>query len=519
MNFLWEKWHALPEPVIRQKQAERLRQWLRDVVLPFSAHYGTLFRNLGLTADSIQSADDLEKIPFTTKADLLNTPERPERFRDFVLIPDEKILSRRLKTVCDAILKGRDAVHKEFEAEFRPVFMTFTTGRSAEPVPVLYTQQDMKILAEAGRRVMEVCGARREHRLLNAFPYAPHLAFWLTHYAGTEFGAMMFSSGGGKVMGTDGTLRLIRKLKPDNLIGIPTFLYHVLSQAVAEKVLCRNLRNIVLGGEKVSDGLREKFRDLARSLGSENVNILATYGFTEAKMAFAECPGPQDGGLRARESAIGRNGRQEKGSLVAMNGSGTAGTGYHLYPDFGIVEIIDPKTGKTVPNGQPGEIVFTPLAARGTVLLRYRTGDYIDGGLTFEPCPYCGRTAPRLVGNISRSSEIREMRLDKLKGTLVDFNELEHVLDGAPHVGSWQVELRKANDDPLERDEIILHVQKVDDGDEATVARDLSERCYNTADVHPNKILFHDPATMRELQGVGTQIKEQRLVDHRPKAT
>ncbi|MGH7939759.1 MAG: phenylacetate--CoA ligase family protein, partial [Limisphaerales bacterium] len=360
------------------------------------------------------------------------------------------------------------------------------------PVPFLYTRQDMKILAEAGRRVMEVCGAQPEQLLVNAFPYAPHLAFWLTHYAGTEFGAMMFSCGGGKVMGTDGTLRLIQKLKPENLIGIPTFLYHVLSQAVAEKAQWKNLRNIVLGGEKVSDGLREKLRELARAIGAEKVTILATYGFTEAKMAFAECQDLDQG--RAPEQS-----------------------GYHLYPDLGIVEIVDPKTGQPVPTGKPGEIVFTPLAARGTVVLRYRTGDCIDGGLTYERCPTCHRLVPRLIGNISRTSEIREMNLDKIKGTLVDFNELEHVLDGAPHVGAWQLELRKTNDDPLERDEIILHVETVDGADETRLARDLSERCFKTADVHPNRILFHNAEKMRELQGVGTQIKEQKLVDHRPK--
>jgi phenylacetate-coenzyme A ligase PaaK-like adenylate-forming protein len=450
-----------------------------------------VFRENNLTADSIETLDDLAKIPFTSKADLLNTPEHPERFKEMMLIPDEKILGRRPGTICRALLKGRTAVRKGFEAEFRPIFMTFTTGRSAEPVPFLYTQQDIRILAEAGRRVMEVCGAQPSQRMLNAFPYAPHLAFWLTHYAGTEFGALMFSCGGGKVMGTDGTLRLIQKLKPDNLIGIPTFLYHVLSQAAAEGVQWKNLANIVLGGEKVSDGLRDKLRELARALGAENVKILATYGFTEAKMAFAECP--------------------------PMPGTVEGSTGYHLYPDFGVVEIVDPKTGEPVPNGQPGEIVFTPLAARGTVVLRYRTGDCVDGGLTWERCPSCRRLVPRLVGNISRSSEIREMRLDKIKGTLVDFNELEHVLDGAPQVGAWQLELRKTNDDPLERDEIILHVQKLDDADENRLSRELSDRCYHTADVHPNKILFHDAEKMRDLQGVGTQIKEQKLVDHRPK--
>ena len=489
MNLLWDPWHASPEAAVRRGQAARLQQFLRDTVLPFSARYQKIFRERGLTAEDIASPDDLAKLPFTSKADLISPPEQPDRFREFIVVPDEKVLARRPGTIWSALWRGRAAVKKRFEAEFRPVFMTFTTGRSAEPVPFLYTGQDLAVLAAAGKRVMEVCGARREDRLLNAFPYAPHLAFWLTHYAGTEFGAMMFSSGGGKVMGTDGTLRLIKKLRPDDLIGIPTFLYHVLSQAVAEKVRCENLRNIVLGGEKVSDGLREKLRELAAELGAPGVNVLATYGFTEAKMAFAECPF-----AAGRESA-----------------------GYHLYPDLGIVEIVDPKTGEPVASGHPGEIVFTPLMARGTVVLRYRTGDCVDDGLTYEPCPYCGRTVPRLVGRISRSSEVKEMNLDKLKGTLVDFNELEHVLDDAPHVGAWQLELRKTNDDPLERDEIILHVQKIDGGDEKQLSRDLSERCYRIADVHPNKILFHDLGQMQELQGVGTQIKEQRLVDHRPK--
>jgi hypothetical protein len=99
----------------------------------------------------------------------------------------------------------------------------------------------------------------------------------------------------------------------------------------------------------------------------------------------------------------------------------------------------------------------------------------------------------------------------------VDFNELEHILDDAPHIGAWQVELRKANDDPLDLDEIILHVTKVNGVDETQLRRELSERCYNYTDVHPNRIVFHDAEEMKRLQGVGVQIKEQKLVDHRPK--
>jgi len=43
--------------------------------------------------------------------------------------------------------------------------------------------------------------------MLNAFPYAPHLAFWFTYYAGLSFGVLTVSSGGGKVAGTEGNLR------------------------------------------------------------------------------------------------------------------------------------------------------------------------------------------------------------------------------------------------------------------------------------------------------------------------
>jgi phenylacetate-CoA ligase len=385
-------------------------------------------------------------------------------------------------------LRGRKRVKQELEAEFRPIFMTCTTGRSAEPTPFFFTRRDLTHLETAGKRLVEICNARPEDKLLNTLPFAPHLAFWLAHYAGTSGGVLTLSSGGGKVMGTEGNIRHLRKFKPDALIGIPTFIYHLLHQAAEEGAHCENLRRIVLGGEKVSDGLRHKLRDLARELGASNVDVLATYGFTEAKMAWSECPFPHD----------------------------QVSSGYHIYPELGIFEVIDPKTGAALPPGNPGELVFTPLDARGSVVLRYRTGDFLDGGLTYEPCPHCGRSLPRLVGNISRSSEIKEMHLDKIKGTLVDFNELEHVLDDAPHIGSWQIELRKVNDDPHELDELILHVQKTNGTDELHLRRELEQRCISQLEIQPNRIVFHDAEEIRALQGVGKLLKEQKLVDHRP---
>jgi phenylacetate-coenzyme A ligase PaaK-like adenylate-forming protein len=489
-KLLTTRWQELPEQVIRRLQTEKLRHYLRQVVLPFSAHYRELFQQHGLSADSIRSLEDLQRLPFSSKTDLLNTPEHPQRVRDFLLIPDQNVLARRPATILRALCHGREWVRSQFEAEYRPIFMTSTTGRSTDPIPFLFTQHDLDNLGLAGKRLFEICGAQRQMRLMNLFPYAPHLAFWQTHYGGAAFGVFTASTGGGKVMGTDGNLRLMSKIKPDVIIGMPTFIYHVLHQAVEQELRLENLRRIVLGGEKVPDGMRRKLAQLAGKLGAVEADVAATYGFTEAKMAWGECPGAGD----------------------------EAPGGYHLYPDLGIFEVINPKTGETLPPGHSGELVFTPLDARGTVVLRYRTGDFIDGGLVYEPCPCCGRKTPRLVGNISRSSEVKEMRLDKIKGTLVDFNQLEHVLDDAEHIGAWQLELRKRNDDPLEIDELVLHVHKTDGIREEKLVRDLNNCFVAKTEIHPNRIVFHDADEMRELQGVGVQLKEQKIVDNRKRS-
>jgi phenylacetate-coenzyme A ligase PaaK-like adenylate-forming protein len=482
-------WSRLPRSRVRELQAEQLRRYLRDVVIPFSGHYREMFHQHGLKPEGIRTLSHLEGIPLTSKADLVNTPEHPQRARDFVIIPDQELLRRRPSTILRAILHGREAVRAGFEREFRPIFMTSTTGRSADPVPFLYTQHDIDNLSSAGGRIMQVAGAKPEFRLLNMFPYAPHLAFWLTHYASTDFGVFTVGTGGGKVLGTEGNLRLIQKIRPDVLIGMPTFIYHVLQHAVEEGMRFDMLKRVVLGGEKAAEGMRRKLRNLCAKLGSPSVDVVATYGFTEAKMAWAECP-------------------------VAVDDTPT---GYHLYPDLGIVEVVDPKSGLPVRDGEPGELVFTPLDSRGSVVVRYRTGDIIEGGMTYEPCPRCGRMCPRLLGKISRNSEVKSMQLDKIKGTLVDFNQLEHVLDDAPNIGAWQLELRKFNDDPMELDELILHVHRLNDVPEERLTRELNNRFVERTEIRPNRVVFHNAEEMEHLLGVGTLLKELKVVDRRPR--
>jgi len=233
--------------------------------------------------------------------------------------------------------------------------------------------------------------------------------------------------------------------------------------------------------------MRRKLRELCTQIGAKTIEVMSTYGFTEAKIAWSECPASE----------------------------GLASTGFHIYPDMGFVEVIDPETGERVPDEQPGEIVFTQLDARGSIVLRYRTGDLIEHGITHQPCPHCGRTCPRLLGKISRVSDIHHLHLDKLKGTLVDFNQLEHLIDDTPGIGAWQLEIRKHNDDPLDVDELIVHAVGLHGA--TNLEATIKHRFQQTVELMPNAIELHTWEEMRQLQGVGTELKEQKVIDHRPK--
>ncbi|MFI5337438.1 MAG: phenylacetate--CoA ligase family protein, partial [Opitutales bacterium] len=478
-NQLTKNWHSLDKDTVLDLQGRKLHRYLRDCVLPFSQHYRSLFQKEGLTADDFRSVANLAKLPFTSKEDLLPTPDNPRRSLEFVLTPDPKVLARRPGVILRGLLHGPARVREELDREWRPIFMTATTGRSTESVAFLYSQHDIRNLGIGCGRIVDMGGVTREERMLNMFPFAPHLAFWYMYYSGIERNIFSLSTGGGKVMGTEGNLRAILKIRPSVLAAMPTFIYHVLCEAVEQKLRIEGLKSICLGGEKVADGTRRKLADLCAQLGSPGVKVAATYGFTEAKLAFAECPFPSD----------------------------QPSPGYHLFPDLGIFEVIDPKTGRVQPDGVGGEIVWTPLEQRGTVVLRYRTGDHIEHGLTYEPCPCCGRTMPRLLGRISRVSDFRSLRFQKIKGTIVDFNELEHALDDAHGVGSWQLEMRKANNDPLNLDEIVLHVTNTGGMSADALSTQLTDLLHSHFEFRPNKILFHTAEEMRTLQQVGVALK------------
>lgn len=491
----WQRLQRLPRAEQRALQGALLQRYVREQLYPFSPFYRRLFDQAGVRPEQIRSVDDLQRIPLSQKRDLLPTTDEPQRFKQFVLQPDAASikaawpLSRKLPLLWQKWTQGAQAVKARIRDEYAPCFMTFTTGRSAEPVPFFYAPHDLRNLRETGSRLIDVMGMEPDYRVANIFPYAPHLAFWQVFFAGQATGMMVLSTGGGKVMGSSGDLRAMTRLKADALIGVPGYVYHLLRRAVAEHLDLSSLRCVVLGAERVPPGMKTKLCQLLAELGAKDVRVFGTYGFTEARMAFAECP--------TKDNAY---------------------TGYHLYPDLAIFEVVDPRTGEVLPEGSDGELVFTPLHARASTVFRYRTGDLVRGGLRWDPCPHCGRTVPRISSDLTRESSLKDLQLLKVKGTLVNLEDCAVLLGSMPEVEEWQIELRKKDDDPLEVDEMTVHLAlKGGAGEEAAAAR-VRELFHTRLELTPNHVEFLGLESMLRKIGMETEMKEKRFVDARPKA-
>ena len=479
---------------MRKFQDAQLARYIKEYLYPFSPYYRGLFDREGVSPDQIRSVDDLRRLPTTTKLDLVPSEADPQKFKQFILQPDpESIrtawpLSRKLPLLWESWTKGKAHVKEKIRKEFYPSFMTFTTGRSADPVPFFYSSHDLERLRTTGGRLIEILGLPTEARVANIFPYAPHLAFWQVVRAGFETGMMVLSAGGGKVVGSAGDLRAIDRTRAQALLGVPGYIYHLLRRGVAEGADMSSVRNVVLGAERVPPGMKVKIISMLEEMGARDVSVFGTYGFTEARMAWAECP-TSDPDIYS---------------------------GYHLYPDLGIFEVIDPQSGELVPEGDSGELVYTPISGRGSTVFRYRTGDLVRGGIQYCPCPHCGRTVPRISSNLTRESSMKDLQLLKIKGTLVNLEDCAEILSDMADVEEWQVELVKKDGDQMEVDEIVIHLAVRGDANRTDTENRVRENFKSRIAISPNRIEFMPLEGMLAKIGMETEIKEKRFVDSRP---
>jgi phenylacetate-CoA ligase len=482
----WRSWRAYRDAA--------LHRFVNEQVYPFSAYYRRVFDENKIDPKTIRSVDDLRRLPFTTKADIAPTPGDPAPHLRLVLQPDAQsmrkyaTLGRRASLGWARLVSGPEGAVDLLRREYAPVHVTFTTGRTALPTQFVYAASDFDRLGESGKRLFDtLLGSKQQIRTLDAFPYAPHLAFWQTVAAGLATTTLALHTGGGKAMGTAGNLAALERMQPTMLVGVPGYVYHLLRSAVDRRMRVSSLTHIVLGAERAPPALKLRLAELCGQLGSRRVVVQGTYGFTEARHAWAECPPPDH----------------------------DTSYGYHTFPDFDVFEIVDPKTGEPVGEGERGEIVFSNLAGRGSCVLRYRTGDIADGGIVYEPCPGCRRVVPRISTKVSRASDVGEFRLTKIRGTLVDLNSFLPSMAAVPEVVEWQLTVRKVNDDPDELDELVLSIAVRDGVDQAQLKARLAQMLLTDTEVAPNRIDIVPLVELESSLGLDTRMKELRIRDIR----
>ncbi len=482
----WEKLSKMPYKEIKEMQDRKLRAFMANQIYLYSPYYSNMLKELKIDPLKVKGIDDLRHLPFTYKWDIAPTDEEPKKAKDFVIRPDEEVTEKYGHLAKMSMTSGK-AMVEERVYDFKPVHLHFTTGRTAMPTPFLYSKRDLDNIREAGYRLLDVFEVTSDDIVVNCFPFAPHLAFWQTFFAGEKMNVANFHSGGGKIVGTKNLMDAFEYLRPTVAVFIPGYAYYFLREAVKQGRDFSSIRKIFFGGERVPPGLKDKIKELFAQLGAENVMVLATYGMTEAKGAWPECPSHEEY------------------------------HGYHLYPDMEVFETVDPESGEPVGEGEEGEIVYTSLDWRGTAVLRYRTGDIAVGGLLLEPCPNCGRTVPRISSNIQRKSEVKEFSMTKVKGTLINLNNFFPLMMGHPDIEEWQIEMRKRNDDPYDMDEIYLYVATKSEVDRDKLVADLKQKVLRDTEVSLTDIIFKSVPELVSQLGMETELKEKRILDNRPK--
>ena len=124
--------------------------------------------------------------------------------------------------------------------------------------------------------------------------------------------------------------------------------------------------------------------------------------------------------------------------------------GMHVNEDHFIIEILDPETHKPVPDGTPGEIVFSSITKEGFPILRFRTKDI--GTVTHEKCA-CGRTFARMSKPMGRIDDMLIVR-----GVNVFPSQIETVLLRSGYLPNYQIIVDRVNN--LDTMEVLVEMSE-----------------------------------------------------------
>jgi phenylacetate-CoA ligase len=331
-----EHWNPLQETMPLERMRALQTRKLKKQLLYLgerSALYRKKFREAGFDPHSLRRIEDLVQLPFTTKADLREAQEQQPPFGSHQAAPMEEIIR-----------------------------VTSTAGTTGQPVFQAYARSDVMRRNESIARGLWGFGVRPGDRVVNGFALSMFNA-GIPFCTGIEhLGAIDIPVGAERK--AEGMLKMAHAMKATVWIGTPSF-----AGFLADK--CQEVLGIPpheLGLRIVCGGGESGFEQPAfqqkmeKAWGTPYVFDWASTSDAHPNV-FAHCKH--------------RNGK------------------HHLTPDFALVELIDPATGKIVPmrDGAEGEYIFTHLDRRACPLARYRTGDILR--VQTSPCA-CGRTGFRM---------------------------------------------------------------------------------------------------------------------------
>jgi phenylacetate-CoA ligase len=213
-----------------------------------------------------------------------------------------------------------------------------SSGTTGKPTVVAYTQNDIDTWAEIMARSIAATGGTRRDIIHITHGYGLFTGGLGVHYGAERLGCTVVPISGGQ---TERQVQLIRDFGATMIVGTPSYVLNIVDayERLGLDPRASPLQRGIFGAEPWGESMRAEIED---RLGIVAMDL---YGLSEliGPGVAVECIESRDGPTIWED---------------------------HFYP-----EVIDPKTGKVLPNGAPGELVFTSLSKEALPVVRYRTRD------------------------------------------------------------------------------------------------------------------------------------------------
>ena len=300
-----------------------------------------------------------------------------------------------------------------------------SSGTTGTPVIIPYTARDVDDWGEMFSRCYEFAGITNKDRIQITTGYGLWTAGIGFQNGCEKLGAMAIPMGPGN---TQKQLQMMMDMKSTVICATSSYALllaeEIEKQGIRDKIY---LKKGVIGSERWGQKMRDR---ISGELGIELYDI---YGLTEIY-------GP----------GIGINCKYN--------------TGMHYWDDYIYFEVIDPITGKVLPDGETGELVCTTLRKEGAPLIRYRTHDLTR--IIPGDCP-CGSRYPRIDTILGRTDD-----MVKIKGVGIYPGQVDTMLAEIPF--AWS-EFRLVIDRENGKDFCRLEVEVEPGTDLGTAAAVLRE--------------------------------------------